>query len=313
VEAVVVSEAERGRRLTVVAIVVISVVAVVGVFVKRGSGGSGHPHKTVRVDLAAVAKASLEPTHVHIVDDDGDGAATVADGVIDPRTLTLDLSSVDTVHGHKLLDRILVVDGASYLDPQTWVAETTDTSQGPTAAQLAAFLHGRHWIRVDAPKRRSSTTDLSHGGQTLTDVMSLNTIGGNVSALLAQLAKAGVKVVDLGAGTVNGAPAEHWRVRYSNHDLFTHDTDPPADEPVTTIDLWVDATYHELRAETSTAAVHTATDESPASHSTTTFTDYGAPIHVHAPKTSDTVSYIAFQEWVEQFQHGGISLPAPSP
>ena len=70
--------------------------------------------------------------------------------------------------------------------------------------------------------------------------------------------------------------------------------DPPSDEPVTTVDLWVDATYHELRDDMSVAAVHTADQQSPPITRRRLLLTT-ARVHVRAPKASDTIPFLTFE------------------
>jgi hypothetical protein len=136
----------------------------------------------------------------------------------------------------------------------------------------------------------------------------LSQLGGNVAAPLQQLADAGIKPVDLGGDTIAGTAVEHLQLKYSDEDLFPHSTDH-AGRPVTTLDLWIDDTNHERRAEITKPAWSDAGSSSPAEHSITDFSDYGTGVHVEAPDPGDTVSFTAFNHWMEQFVVRGISLP----
>ncbi|HEY3832198.1 MAG TPA: hypothetical protein VGO03_07895 [Acidimicrobiia bacterium] len=288
------------------------VIAIGAVFVARGSNGGSGRHKAVRIDLAAVAKASAESVHIHLVGSGVEGETFVGDGLIDPRTSTIDVTALDTFNGHTSHQRILTLDHVSYFDPHSLIDVPDSGFREPTDAQLSAFMHGRHWVSDGPVRRRTSVTTDPVNEQTLGDVGALSLFGGNVAASLAQLAKAGVKVADLGRGTIDGASVEHWRVRYSDHDLFTHDTDPPADEQVTTLDLWVDSTNHERRAVVSRPAVHNADEDEPVYQMATTFTDYGVAVHVRAPAAHDVVSFTAFENWLRDHQTllpGGPSAP----
>ncbi len=271
----------------------VSIALIAGGVLLIASGGSSSPHR-IRVDLNAIAQASLQPVHVHMVSDGGPGGHAVVDGVFDLAHRTYRLVQQPS-HGPRV--ETLSVDGVFYTNPY-FFADATPDMIGPTHAQVAAYMRGRHWL-VFQPKPSKRHPSDGFNAQVAGGVTELGFFGGpDVASILRQLAKAGVKVIDAGPSHIDGVTVEHFRIRYSQNDFFSHPTDKASDFPITTLDIWVNESNEELRAEMSTPAMHNSSVDQDASHMVSTFSDYGVPVHVAAPKASDTLPLDPFFAWL---------------